>query len=102
MSAEKVTSRRDPDGNVEVWLDGWHVVFPASGEQPTAKRADPPASPPEKAVDAVTVSPFGEGRAVRCGSWIVSVTDRGFKVIPTAPKNGDSDDDSHHYYLYRL
>jgi len=99
VTDEKITSQRGADGTVEVWLRGWHIVFPPSDGRPAVERADSPPSSPENPVEDMQATPFESGQAVRWGSWIVAVAEENCKVIPTDPEQGDSE---RRYYLYRL
>jgi hypothetical protein len=99
MTHEKIASKRGSDGTVEVWLCGWHIVFPASDGRPAVARAGSPSIAPENLVEEIHATPFDSGQAVRWGSWIVAVTKQNFKVIPTDPEQRDPE---HRYYLYRL
>jgi hypothetical protein len=86
-----MVSRRKGDGSVEVWLNGWHVRFPADGGEPSASEGAAPDPPPPGEEAEVTVSSFDSATFISHGVWVVELWESGFTVTPVEPEEDDED-----------
>jgi len=86
-----MASRLAGDGSVEIWLNGWHVRFPADGGEPSVSEGAPPDPLPTSEEAEVTVSSFDSATFVSRGSWIVGLRDSDFTVTPVEPEEDDED-----------
>jgi len=92
-----MVSQRKGDGSVEVWLNGWHVRFPANGGEPSVAKGTAPDPPPPGEEAEVSVSSFDSATFVGHGDWIVELGERDFTVTPVEPEDGD---DNRRYYVF--
>lgn len=94
--SEEIHSRRGPDGFLELWIAGWHIVFDGDGEPATPTRGEPPADA-ESDAQGVEIGRTTAGIVgVRLGAWIVLLANDPPAVMPAEPV---ADPNS---YLYRL
>jgi hypothetical protein len=91
--------KRKDDGSVEVWLDGWHVRFPADGSKPSASKSAAPDPLPTSEETGVTVRSFGDAIYISHGAWIVGLRESDFTVTPSEPEEDDGD--RRYYYEMR-
>lgn len=85
--AGKAVSRANEDGSLDVWVEGWHVHFPAGGAQPTAERGGPPDPAPRAASGVKVVSSGSEIHMAR-GAWVVMLGSGPAVVLPLEPEDG--------------
>jgi hypothetical protein len=95
MAAGGILKRKD-DGSVEVWVDGWHVRFPADDSKPSVSKSAAPDPPPSDEGTGVTVHSMGAVAYVSHGSWIVELRKSDFTVTSAEPKE---DDEDRRYYM---
>jgi hypothetical protein len=83
------------DGTIEVWIDGWHLSFPADGGKPSAARGTAPADATET-IAGVTIDRGSSKPGVRVGDWIVWLDDSEPTPVRVKPRA-----DSHRRYYKR-
>jgi hypothetical protein len=95
MNTAQPLARCNLDGSVEVWFDGWHIVFPAEGRPDTPTIGDPPDKTGD--VAGVTASRVGKAIGIRFGDWVALVGDGTPRIVSAEPERNSNAD-----FLYRL
>lgn len=85
MTSKEFVSRRNADGSLDVWVQGWRVRFPRDAE-PEVEKSAPPAGLGEKADAGEVVGDVAGSPGVGFGDWIVVLRDGGPLIVPGRPE----------------
>lgn len=95
MSEGDAPARRNTDGSVDVWVDGWRGHFPEGSKEPTAERERVP-DPPPGSLSGVSVEAVGRATGVRYGGWILLLEEKGYDIVRVKPKLGNTHTSFYH------
>lgn len=98
MSDGDAPARKNDDGSIDIWVDGWRGHFPRGGKEPKAER-EPEPDPPPGSLSGVSVEAVGPATGVRYGGWILLLGEKGYDVVRVKPKLGDTHTS---FFRYRL